>query len=314
MLKTQSIFNHLSKHVNNAIEIYDPETTDQIVPKITLSQIENQAENLDVYFKDLGDKFIGINEFGVQLFNSNGSTYTRIGYPITVAINHSKKDMPKEVASTGKSATTQPEVAPPATQVPNYLTPDPAHQMQQQAPYFGNPNMGLMGASGLSMPDLISLHTKAERYTDIKEQLFDVKDLLRKESEKNGLLTIDLREAQSKLAVSQQVKDLAVQAAEMNNKGLMESQGFKEIIAQIGKIAPSLIQNQQPGGGLAGAQQEENYSDDKTGLMNLIKDDNFSDQIAIKLVYVAIGLQKMPKFDTDLGTLVDKYKIKESVN
>ena len=52
----------------------------------------------------------------------------------------------------------------------------------------------------------------------------------------------------------------------------------------------------------------------KTGLMNLIKDDNFSDQIAIKLVYVAIGLQKMPKFDTDLGTLVDKYKIKESVN
>ena len=300
MLKTQKIHNHLSKHANNVIEIFDTDTEDKIVSKINLSQLESQAENLDAYFKNLHDKYDHVKTFGVQLFSSNGTTHKRTGYPISVAFNHTQKEMPKEVANPGSSATAQEVVARPVLQAPQ------TNPMQQvPVPNFGNTNNGLMGSMGLSMPQIISLHTKAERYSDVKEQLLDVKELLRKEREKNEVLTIDLRKSESIIAVAEQVKTLAVQAAEMKNKGLMESAGFKEIISQIGNIAPSLIQNQQPGGGLAGVLPDETFSDDKMGLIELIKDHNFSDAIAIQLVYVAIGLQNMPKFGNELKTLVE---------
>ena len=312
MLKTQKIHDHLSKHLNNVIEIFDTETSEKLVSKINLSKIEESAENLDMYFKSLHADYSSVKTFGVQLFTSNGTTHKRTGYPISVAFNHTQQEMPKEVASAGISATTDKEVAPP---VANSTPPaTPSYQMPQPA-YYPNPNPGLMGAMGLGMPEIIDLKTKAARFDETRELLRDIKDELREEKAKNNLLTIDLRNADSKIAVAEQVKILAVQAAEMSNKGLMDSSGFKELVTQLGKITPAILKNQQAGGGLAGSQfEQETYSDDKEGLIDLIKDEKFTDQIAIQLVYVAVGLQKLPKFGIELKELVEKHKIIETIN
>lgn len=297
MLKTKTIFDHLSKHVNNVIEIFDSDTGKKIVSKINLEQITAINHDLDGYFEKLKVENNSVNTFGVQMYTANGSTHKRKGFPVMVIVNFAKKEMPKEEAEPGVSVATQTVVAPPVSH--QYTNPFPANQ-------------GLMGSYGLSMPQVISLHTKAERYDDVKEQLFDTKDLLRKEREKNGLLTIDLRDAQSKLAVADQVKILAVQAQELNQKGLLDSPAVKELITQVGKLAPAILQA-KGNIGLTGV-SDEALSEEKIGLIDLIKDENFTDNVAMKLVYVAVGIQKVSLFEKELKILVEKHHIKNLIN
>lgn len=304
MLKSIKIYDHLSQHDNNVIEVYDSETQKVIIPKINLKGIKQKAEDLDTYFKLLDQQYTEVKSFLVQLYTSNGSSYKRKGIPFSVSFEEPKKELPKEVASTGNNAAAKSVAAPPVNQ----------HHTPIQTPQNFYPNNGLMGTMGLSMPEVISLKTKAERYDEVKDQLQTKKDELREEKSKNELLVIDLRKAQTDLAIAEQVKNLAVQTAELNSKGFMDSPGVKELISQLGKITPAIIQNQanNVGAGLSGV-ETTNLSEEKEGLIDLIKSKQFTDQIAIELVYVAVGIQQNQKFSKELEDLIKKHKIKETI-
>ncbi len=301
MQKTKTINEHLLKHQNNVIEIFDVETSSKIESKTNLEEILSASVDLDTYFQNLRSQYPSVKTFGVQLYNSNGSTHKRKGFPVTVTFSD-KKQMPKEVASVGEITAAQSvAVAPIAQTIPTQQV----HQFQQQPQQ--NQGMGF----GMSMPQMIDLHTKAARYEDVLKQLYEARESLAEEKKSNSVLTIDLRKANADLAVADQVKTLAVQAQEMSQKGAMDNPAVLELISQIGKIAPSLIQAKT--GGMAGVVHEEIYSDEKAGLIDLIKEEKFTDSMSMKLVYVAVGLQNIKEFDKELKELVEKHNIKNLI-
>jgi len=186
----------------------------------------------------------------------------------------------------------------------------------QAAPVFlGNPQPAqydgglgaILGNPGLML--IKDLQVKADRYDEIKEQLSESKEEVRKlknslddqkrEFEKKiDIYDIDLRKANSDLATKDRELVMAVKEEKANQKSFFEGEAGLAVIEQVGAVAQAF--STKGAGGLGAA-----ASPTKGQFINYVNSEFTDDQV----VFLGTVIRQMPNqnFSDELTQLISKY-------
>ncbi|MDT0643693.1 hypothetical protein RM553_12695 [Zunongwangia sp. F363] len=262
------IIEWLSRNELNRLEVYNVDTEKQIEKALGYQDLKKFDTPLG-YFLALAEK--GIKTIQVQRKIKNGSSWRKEGCGLNFAIDT------RNVAASGGQAS-------------------PAATPQQ----FNSPSQGLNGAAnfGLGLPEIMSMRSQADRFTDVKELAEELKkrnaeleaDNKRLERE-NMRLENDIEKQSKPSAV-----DKLLEAFAANPEAI------------IGGIA-SLKAGQQPG--LNSPQpQTPQLSDTKSQVVDTISNPGIPDEWVAAAYYVIVQHASGNKeFQKDYEKLLIKYNL-----
>ncbi len=291
----KEIQDFLEQDPRRTITIYNNETEEKIVRKICLPQILESAENLEEYIKNLKHSNVNLEEIAIDKYTSNGTSDRKRGLTVRLTTT-SNNDLPMGGKEMGALATMPGIVALPVSN----------HGHQVHTPQIhSNPTMSFGLNGGLSIPQQISLFTKAERYDELKEQITDLKGEYRELKTENASLVLELRQKDALLATSDKKLEYEMLKKDLEKKPMIDSKILEKGLDTITAIVPSMVQSKVETGGLTGA--EDHFSEEKTRLLNAIRKPNCDDAICNNLALIYSKLRTNPKFVEELKILIEKY-------
>ncbi len=288
------IEDYLRINPSYSIDIRDRETNDLLYRKLTLAKLKEKAESLYVLLVASYQK--GVSSFMIQKFKPNGTSNTKFELPYIIRTEN--KDSRSSVTETVQSATAiQPAVAPAVSHT--------ATMYPQQNGF------GLNGVLGMNAVETVNLFAKSQRFEEIKTQNDELKEenrLLKREIEK---LVNEKRELETDLKFAERDKSL-----ELKQRDLAEKPAFSpEMLSLLKEIAPVFLSKVSGANatGMNAAQPTQQLSESKEGLISIVKAKEFTDAMAMNLIYIAIGMQNLKEFSEDLKEIIDKHNVKEFV-
>jgi hypothetical protein len=182
--------------------------------------------------------------------------------------------------------------------------PQNPHNSAQQ-PVNSQPNYGMnSGFFGMNFVEIADLKTKAERSNDHYKNFMDEKEKVMKLqnelNEKNAEI-IDLKTFKS---TADQKLEYAIMKAQFDNKGFMDSEAAKEMIAAVKEIGIGTLAGRAGNPAAVQGMNSAQVSQIKSQLIASISDPQVSDDVIELLTRVANGLNS-DAFVEELYKLLD---------
>lgn len=287
--KILEIEEYLKAHTKRSIDIIDKLSNTVIERKLTYSQIHSKG-GLEKIIESLKDK--GYSTFRIQKFTPNGTSNLRNGASEEIKVT--KENLVAQGVDQGAQA--------------------PTTSYNQQQPMFNQQTPFGMGAAafGMNAAQVIDMNIKAQRYDEIKDRNRELEDEVRALKQKNNVLEDEKRTIQTDLKFAQREKELDIKSLELKDKPPIDPQTAKELIS----LATVYMQNRgsmaqpTPPGMNASL---NNLSEDKRGLINIIKSNKLTEEKAKELIYISIGVLNNAEFNQEVNSLITKYNLNDAV-
>ena len=291
----ENIAAFLQKKEGYSIQIYDTSTGENIQTKLNQEDLVKKNTDLISYIYGLGDVYPNLDTIGIQKFRPNGNN-SDMRYQFPLIVKMPIKEMENQIANTNQSTMrhANQQITPVVSEAPHYPSQNG----------FTSP-AGLMGAMGMSIPELVSLHTKAERYLDMKELNQELKGKNQKLEHRIEQLTIENGKQAASIELAGQKLDLELSKKEYEKRPAIDPKTMDKGMDMLTQILPSILAGKNPETpGLAGSENGQTaLSEDKQGLISLVNSENFTDELALNLGLVAEGFMQDKEFSDSLHAL-----------
>ena len=299
MQDIESIKYFLKSNPKHSIDIIDYSAHKTLEKKLKYDELVSKYGSLESLISVY--KSQGITRLLIQKYKPNGTSNLRVDNPKEVALQNGENLVVHETAN--KSVAVQPTAAPAVSTYPTVVAPN-----QQQM-------FGLNGGFGMNAAEVISLHTKAQRYDELKETNQELKDKNRDLNREIDRLTDENRKLQTEQMFSKRSNELEIKSLKLEDKPALDPETSKALLEVAKNLIPALVQKQSsqvamnPGMNAA----QENLSEIKHSLVTLVRSPQFTDQQANDLVLLAIGQQNVTEFAREVSELVTKYNLKQMI-
>ena len=294
----ESIKHFLESNPRHSIDVIDYEINRALEKKLKYSDLLSKYGSLEELISLY--KSNGVSKLFIQKFKPNGTSNLRVDSPKQVTLEDTKNLVVNETAT--NRAIVEPTVAPAVSAYPT-----PVFNQQQM--------LGLNGSFGMNAVEMISMHTKAQRFDELKDQNNELKETSRKLTRKIEELTDENRKLQTDLMFSKERNELEILKLKLEDKPAVDPETLKALL-DVGKnIVPAIMQKQSASASVAPGMNAShaNLSEIKRGLISMVSSKQFTDQQANDLVLLAIGKQHNTEFAKELSDLVVKYNLKELI-
>ncbi|PKH51421.1 hypothetical protein CXF68_12340 [Tenacibaculum sp. Bg11-29] len=288
----EEIVDFLKADPRNSIDIFNYENQDEkYYKKLSYADLTGKASSLKDLLSQLHYTH-NLAALGIQKFKPNGSSKRKVD--LCIRINSTENKMPEKVVhETVRAIENQPPIAPPVSNLTYY----------QQ-------NQGMNAAMGMSMPEVIQLHTTAAAHETLKERFSDLKAKHNRQELKFDELSSENRKLKAAIEIADQVKELALKEERLNKKPLLDPAIINKALEMAGNFLPG------PEGasvGMAAPDLTEGLSEDKKAFVHLIKSNNINDAFAKQLSFLTVAMLRVAPFKTELEALIKKHNIQELV-
>ncbi|WP_299106041.1 hypothetical protein [uncultured Tenacibaculum sp.] len=302
----EDIQDYLKSKPGYSIDVFDFETNQRYYNKLTIDRLKSEFES----FADLIDHLnmtFNTTVIGIQRFKPNGSSNRRFGTTTQLKINRKDHtDLPKErmVSEAVKGAPNNEHISAPAVSE----QPPAPYQMQPPSPF------GMGSAFGMSMPDVMNLHTKSSKYDDLKEEHRELKEKNRKLEREKDELSLEIRQLKIDNQLAEKLKELALKEQALKDKPAIDPSVFNRLIDAAENVGATVMANKNGSApGMAAPDSNEGLSQNKQDLIFVVKSDKVSDEMARELALIAVGFTQNAEFTTAVRKSIQDYKINELV-
>lgn len=306
--KVQEIQNYLQGHPRREIHVLDKSNNSSLSKNMTFKAItDTGATDLQSYLQKLNALHPQISKFLVEVHQPNGVGRTKLKETLTINWEPDNSTFLGESSSANGAGCDSP--------ASTELLSQNNKSMNTDNPQFPVQNFGM----GAAFQQQISLHTKAERYDELKEKNAELikkidrleeshKAKIKKLEGKNDTLYDELREANVRLKTAEEFKKLELLKKDIEKKPFIDPETAKAVLEQAGPVLAAFMQKgqmQQPTAGLTGA---ENLSAVKKALVEEIYKESFTDDMANNLTNLyMVMLENNPIYNDQLVAIIQQY-------
>ncbi|MFL0136439.1 hypothetical protein V2647_07780 [Tenacibaculum maritimum] len=302
MEELSKIQDFLQENSDHRIDIFDYKTKQKFHRKLSYNNLLESNNTIQSLITNIHQTY-NLSEIGIQKFKPNGSSKRKVGEPIVidstikVTINTQEKNiLPKEMfqKTEARAIESQPAIARPVSDFQSF-------------------NYGMNSPMGMGMPEVISLHTKAERYEELKEKNNDLRSDKRKLEREIDALTIENRELKTDLALADKKLDLEIKNIKSERKPILDPTITNGLLGVLKEVAPAMMASKIGATGMQGTETpKEELSDVKTVFFDFLKSE-MSDAMAEELLMVGVGLIKSKNFTEELRASIKKHNLENII-
>jgi len=288
----EEIENFLKSNPGNSIDIFkDKNHNEKFYKKLSYADLQGKASS----FKDLLSQLhytYKTATLGIQKFKPNGSSKRKVD--LVIKINTTENKMPEKVVHEAAHAIeNQPTIAAPVS----------------NSNYYPQ-NQGMNAPMGMSIPEVIKLHTTAAQHETLKESFSDLKAKYNRQEIKFEEIASENRRLKGAIEIADQVKELALKEERLNKKPLLDPAIINKALEMAGNFLPG---QEAASVGMAAPDITAGLSEDKKAFVHLIKSNNVNDEFAKQLSFLTVAMMRVAPFKTELEELIKKHNIQEMI-